>query len=181
MNAPAAIGPEQLRQVLRYDATTGKLFWLRRAESMFATKRAWAAWNARYADKPALDCPSHGYCYGRVFGKSVFAHRAGWALHHGLWPEVIDHINGDRSDNRIENLRNLAHKDNLRNAKRSSANTSGATGVFWLARLGKWQAGIRVDGKYTYLGVFDDFQEAVSARKSAEAANGFHENHGRQQ
>ena len=67
---------------------------------------------------------------------------------------------------------------NMRNVARTRANTSGATGVVWYKRKAKWHARIGVNGKQHSLGYYDSFEEAVSARKRANAQWGFHTNHG---
>ena len=79
----------------------------------------------------------------------------------------------------FSNLRQVTRVENLRNQKRYSNNTSGAVGVYWHKREKKWEAGIRVKGKYIFLGYFDDKEEAVAAREKAERRYGFHLNHGR--
>jgi len=103
------------------------------------------------------------------------AHRVAWALHYGEWPKhEIDHINGNKRDNRIQNLRDVPHLLNQRNRGLRADNTSGADGVSWM-KAGFWR--VTVAGKY--LGIFKDFEAAVAARKSAEQAHGYHVNHGR--
>ena len=116
----------------------------------------------------------------RVDYKLYLAHRIAWLFHYGAWPAgEIDHINGIRDDNRIINLRDVTHMENRRNSKRSVNNTSGVTGVSWYKKTGMWSSRIRVDGKWKFLGYFDDFNEAVKTRRSAEREHGFHLNHGR--
>ncbi len=91
----------------------------------------------------------------------------------------IDHINGDRTDNRICNLRDVTSAGNSCNRRRQDRNTSGVTGVAWDKRASRWQARIGLNGKQKYLGYFDSLDEAVAARKAAELELGFHPNHGR--
>lgn len=177
--------PEELRQLLRYEPETGKLFWKQRDVSLFEDRGNGAAanaasWNARYAGAEALTAlNAAGYRHGAVFGCKLRAHRVAWALVHGQWPQgEIDHINGITDDNRLENLREVTGQENQRNSKRPANNTSGVVGVSWYEPARKWVARIRVI-KRIHLGYFDDFNEAVAARKAAEAAYGFHQNHGR--
>lgn len=122
----------------------------------------------------------NGYIYARLMGRAIYAHRAAWAISYGEWPKGdIDHINGDRADNRIANLRDVSRQENMRNAKRNRANRSGVVGVTWCRAARKWQAQIGISGKCKYLGIFSSRDDAVAARRAAERQYGFHENHGR--
>jgi hypothetical protein len=180
---PAAL----LRKYIKAYPDTGQLVWLPRPEGLFkSTARRTAAhqannWNSRYAGTPALgSLMKNGYRIGAFLGVEILAHRAMWCIVFGAWPEgYIDHINGDRSDNRIRNLRDVDQQTNMRNARISRANTSGCTGVHFHKATGKWQSHITVSGRTKTLGMFEDFEDAVSARKEAEALHGFHVNHGR--
>lgn len=80
----------------------------------------------------------------------------------------VDHINHNTRDNRKINLRDCLHRDNQKNIKVSSSNTSGVTGVHWDKSRNKWLSQIQVNGKYIYLGRYDNFEDAVKARKEAE-------------
>lgn len=176
---------DRLRQILRYEPETGKLFWLERPESMFVggpykpSRRA-ASWNSRCAGKEAFTArASHGYREGAVDNKKYLAHRIIWALHYGSHPpRHVDHINGDKLDNRIANLRDVDPSMNLRNALGKSNNTSGVTGVNWRDDKRKWRARIMVNYKETTIGHFDTFEEAVAAREAAAKRLGFTQRHG---
>lgn len=137
---------------------------------------------SRIVGQPAfITIGKNGYLSSRVGGKNIYAHQAAWVIIHSSWPSGdIDHINGDRADNCILNLRDVTRSENSKNAKKSSANTSGVTGVVWHKGASKWASQIMVSGKNIYLGLFDDIHEAATARRSAEREFGFHENHGRQ-
>lgn len=120
------------------------------------------------------------YLRGQVCGVRITCHRIAWALYYGVWPNgQIDHINHDRFDNRIANLREVSCTENLRNAKRSSRNKSGVTGVSWAKSRNKWIAVITDQSKNINLGYFSDFDAAVAARKKAESDLGYHPNHGK--
>jgi hypothetical protein len=95
------------------------------------------------------------------------------------WPDCIDHINGDRSDNRLQNLRSVTVSDNNRNHPIQKRNRSGAHGVRHDARRNRWRAEITFEGKITFLGSFKNLDDAVAARLAAQKSLGFHENHGR--
>lgn len=178
--------PETLRQLLRYDPETGKLFWRERDATFFQDGKFCAAvkcrqWNTRYANKEALTNKTpRGYCYGSIFHCKHYAHRVVWAIVHGEWPDgEIDHVSGDTQDNSIANLRIVSHTGNMRNTKRPSHNTSGVVGVSIHKPNGKWRAVIGVGGKAVSLGIFADLNDAIAARKNAETKYGFHQNHGR--
>jgi hypothetical protein len=168
--------PQYLRQVLDYDPTTGILTWRFRPWEMFTKGKYGHSWNSRWAGKNAFRKCEMGYLRGSVAGKKLLAHRVIWAMHYDHWPDgQIDHINGDRSDNRIENLREVSAAQNSQNHTVRADNTSGHVGVTWSARRSKWM--VRV-GK-TFVGYYADLMQAAEARKSAANAMGFHENHGR--
>lgn len=166
----------QVSKILKPDFEAGKLFWLPRERWSFHTIDTW---NTRFAGKEAFTADSNGYRIGTIFGRNYPAHRVLWLLHTKRWPKNIDHINGDRADNRLVNLRSVSHAENMKNRWQSKRNTSGVTGVHWLAKNRKWAATIGTEGQLVYLGCFTDIADAVTARKAAEAKYGFHENHGR--
>lgn len=178
--------PELLRKLLRYEPDTGKLFWRERTPDMFEGNKVraelgCARWNGKNAGKQAFTANgSRGYKVGAVFGTMYLAHRVIWAIFYGHWPkDQIDHINGDRTDNRIENLRDVSLAENRKNMKIPSHNSSGIIGVHWHRAASKWTAQIKVDGCTKHLGLFEGINEAIAARKAAEVKYGFHENHGR--
>lgn len=166
--------PEELRNGLLYDPDTGALVWKRRADRS-------NVWNARYAGKPAMQAlNSNGYKSGAFNWCSLVAHRVVWAVHYGRWPaRHIDHINGDRTDNRICNLRDVAHIENQLNKSMPNTNTSSVVGVSWDKSKGKWVAKATRNYKTVLFGRFDTFEDAVSAYNAAKSRHGFHKNHGR--
>jgi hypothetical protein len=97
----------------------------------------------------------------------------------GVLPDSqVDHINGDRSDNRFCNLRVVTLQENRKNMRMCKRNTSGVTGVCWENDRKKWKADIKINDKTVKLGRFDTIIDAVSARISANKLYGFHINHG---
>jgi len=120
-----------------------------------------------------------GYIQIRIATKIYRAHRLAWFYMHKEWPEEnLDHINHERSDNRMENLRLVSMQCNMQNASLSKASTSGFTGVHLRKDTSKWCAHITLDGKFKSLGSFGSKEEAVLVRKTANLKYGFHENHG---
>lgn len=165
-----------------YNPDTGDLIWRTRTPEMFVVKKhpavaACTRFNKLWAGKPALNARGGaGYRQGMVFCEPMRAHRAAWAIYHGEWPdEDIDHINGNRSDNRIANLRHVGRKINLRNRRISVLSAAGFTGV---AREGDgWKATIG----NKHIAVFGTIEEAIAARLGAEVALGYGPNHTHQQ
>ena len=160
---------------------TGELFWKHRDAHHFSETHVWKTWNTRYAHKPALNCINGtGYKAGTVKGVRVPAHRVIWAMTFGAWPsEDIDHINGNRADNRIENLRAVCRQENTKNRAVQNNSTSLVPGVTWAKKNKKWRARITISGNRVDLGLYEDFENAVTARKKAERLYGYHPNNGR--
>ena len=103
-----------------------------------------------------------------------------WLYVYKKWPEdCIDHINHIRTDNRIENLREVEKSQNQKNMSKDRRNKSGHSGVIWYKAYEKWSAEIWVNKVKHFLGYFENFEDAVLARKAAEERHGFHENHGK--
>lgn len=180
--------PAELRQLVRYEPETGKLFWRERDETMFhnvgrCRKAVATAWNRKNAGKEAF-CAlgTDGYLYGGVNRRRVAAHRVAVAIVSGDYPDAyVDHINGIKTDNRIVNLRCVGAVENNRNRSISKCNTSGKAGVDYLGtREGAgWRARISDHGSCIMLGWYRTRDEAVAAREAAEKILGFHPNHGR--
>jgi hypothetical protein len=183
----AELSYAQVSALLKYDSETGKLFWKERPLDMFSESFPGGAhknakrWNERFANKEAFSLDGSGYVHVGIFGRLYRAHRICWLLHHGEWPtDQVDHINGNKSDNRIANLRDVSYAENQRNQKRREDNSSGVIGVCWHKRKKKWVATIQVGGRQKYIGHFDSVDLAADARAAASREFGYHENHGRE-
>lgn len=175
-----------LRQLLRYEPDTGKLFWKERNASHFPPSKHAATFartfNNELSGKEAFTAQDErGYHQGWIKGQRYKAHRIIWKIVTGEDPITIDHINGATNDNRWLNLRNATTKENGRNRKISVNNTSGVCGVGWVAECNKWSAAIKIDNRTIHLGFFLKFEDARDARLKAERDAGFHPNHGRKQ
>jgi hypothetical protein len=110
----------------------------------------------------------NGYRYIKVGPKPRLAHRLAWLMHYGVEPGgLVDHINGDREDNRIDNLRIATFSQNAANAKLHTRNTSGLKGASRITKRGrltdKWQSSITVQNKRVHLGTFDTKEAAHAA------------------
>lgn len=138
-------------------------------------------WNAVWAGREAFTAiDGKGYRHGSLDYTYLRLHRVMWALEHGAWPVgEIDHIDGDRLNNKSCNLRHVSAPENHRNQKRGANNTSGYVGVSWYRPYAKWRAGIGHEGKTKHLGYFDSIEDAVHARQLANAVYRYHANHGR--
>lgn len=109
-------------------------------------------------------CINYGYVKGKIFQRGYTEHTLIWLYHYGVWPkDQIDHINGNRSDNRLENLREATNQQNQFNTGGRRNSTSTYKGVSWHRETQKWQAKISIDRKQYYLGIFNTEQEAVKA------------------
>lgn len=172
--------PSELIELLNYSPETWHFYWKERSSKWFDSEASRVAWNNRFSGKRAFSLEGKGgYRGGNVAGTQVREHRVAWAMHYGEWPiGQIDHINKNKSDNRISNLREVSPAQNARNMKRYSTNTSGVVGVSWDGSKGLWSARIGVDGKTKNIGRFKTKMEAEKARKIKEIELGYSRNHG---
>ena len=134
--------------------------------------------NAKKGDVAGM-VDKKGYRMVRVDYILLKVSRIIYAMHHGDPEERdVDHINQDRSDDRIENLRLVTHQVNQRNQAKHKSNKSGFTGVSWNKENRKWDARINNEVRKIYLGRFKKKRDAIFRRKIAEIAYGYHPNHG---
>lgn len=154
--------PEQVRDVFEYDPDTGKVRW-----KINPGGRAYAGAIAGTSD-------DEGYIVVRYRGRGYKAHRVAWVLAHGEWPRgVIDHVNGCKWDNRIENLRDVDHFINAQNCAQPNRNgRSGLRWVSWFSQYQKWKASFFFRKKHYFVGYFDDPMEAHLEAKRQRAALG---------
>jgi len=122
-----------------------------------------------YYSQPAGNIhKTHGYVIIHILGERFRASRLAWLYMTGQWPQhEVDHINGNRADDSWANLREADSSQQKMNTSIRSDNTSGVKGVYWNKRIGKWHARIKAYGVCTHLGYFENFDDAMSARKSA--------------
>ena len=133
----------------------------------------WRLWMSNRVKEGEAAGHRHSDGYIRVIhgGSSYKAHRLVWLWHHGYIPEHgLDHIDRDRSNNRIENLREVSRICNMRNTPNPKNNTSGVKGVSWPSREKKWAVQIRENNRNHHIGYFGCFTEAVAHRLAAEQA-----------
>jgi hypothetical protein len=160
---------EKVKDLIAYDPVTGDLIWKNRPADLFQDEATSRRWNTKMAGKKAGGPDGIGYLRVSIFGRRVKSHIIAWAIYNGGWPEGhIDHINQNRADNRISNLREATHSQNLHNSPAPKSNTSGRRGVSWINQRNKWCAQIKVMNRKYHLGLFDRFEDAVMARSYAE-------------
>jgi hypothetical protein len=104
-----------------------------------------------------------GYLKTLINRKPYRVHRLVFMMHHGYLPELLDHIDGDPQNNRIENLRPATYSQNNLNRGKHKRNTSGYKGVTWVATAGRYSSRLAIDGKRLFLGYFDTPEEAHKA------------------
>lgn len=141
----------RVKELLDYDEVSG----------LFAWKKSQAS-QIRVGDV-AGGISSDGYWCITLHGQRYGAHRLAWLYAHGVIPPAdIDHINGDRLDNRLANLRLATRSENMRNS-RGKRSASGLKGAHWRAKRKAWVSQIYKDGKCVYLGRFPTAEEAHAA------------------
>jgi len=152
---------DNLRKVMAYDPSSGAFTWLaRRSQRVLAGSVA-----------GSICCL--GYRTIGIEGRCYKAHRLAWLITYGKWPSGhLDHINGDRADNRIANLRMATVAGNMQNRGKMPSNKSGFKGVWFRLQRKRWVASISVDGRQRHLGTFHTPEQASAAY--AEAARRLH-------
>lgn len=115
---------------------------------------------------------TNGYFYLQFQNKKHLAHRFIFLYHHGYLPKIIDHADGNPTNNKIENLREATVAQNLWNMKKPNTNTSGIKGVWYDRARNKWYAEFKTNTKKNYVGRFDTLEEATKklheARENAQ-------------
>lgn len=168
---------------LSLDETTGKLYWRDDAPHGYRSHANHLAWLKRFGGKEAGSVNKVGYRMISLLGSFYLNHRVVAAMIHGVVPGNmdVDHIDGNKLNNRPDNLRVVTHSLNNRNHKLFSSNTSGHNGVYQRRDTGKWVAfhGLEQDGKrkVRVLGGFDSIEDAIAERRAWERANGFTDRH----
>lgn len=170
----------ELRRLLNYDPETGVFTWKERREGDWPVgryqKMNCATWNAQYAGKIAGTRNSSRYTIMQFGSRNLRAHRLAWIYMNGDEPfGDLDHINRNRSDNRIANLRIVDRSQNMRNYLLCKSNSSGVRGVAWNKQNFRWEAHIKNGNIEYHLGSFKDFEVAVKARYEAETKYGYTE------
>lgn len=150
---------EELKKYLHYEPSTGVFTWL--SPTSFRVKvNQVAGWD------------THGHVGIRILGKAMLAHRLAWLYQTGEWPSAqIDHINGNRKDNKFSNLRLATNSENNINKSLTKRNKSGYKGVSWVKAKQKWRADCRALGVQNFIGCFDNKYDAAEAYEEFAKAN----------
>lgn len=165
----AELTVELLKKYLSYDSDTGLFHWLLERP------------NVNVGDIAGTARKNDGKTYTiiTIHGVKYRAHRLAFLYMTGSFPVLLcDHINGDGTDNRWCNLREVDHVNNNRNMRLRADNTSGTPGVYWNKKDKRWQVSLKVGDDRGYIGQFKSLDEAVKVRREAERKHDFHENHG---
>lgn len=158
--ATNVIRADEVRALLNYDPENGSFTWVP------------ARKGTRGRGQEAGTVNSNGYVQICIGGRIHLAHRLAWLYVHGEYPPTglqIDHINGDRSDNRITNLRLATNGQNMANRRIQKHNTSGVKGVCWFKPYGKWRVRVKDNGRERHIGYFDRIEDAAAAYREAAA------------
>jgi hypothetical protein len=157
MMAARILTQQRLHELLRYDLETGVFTY------------ACARPKVRVGAVAGHTHAGHGYRQIKLDGRLYLAHRLAWLYVHGRWPsDMLDHIDRDRTNNRLSNLRESDRFLNRQNALVPRNSTSGIKGVTWNSTLGKWHARIGFGNKRHHVGWFHSAEDAALARAAAE-------------
>ena len=170
--------PNQVKLLIDYDLNNGVVRWKHRSIDLFTgrfPKQTYGMWNTRYNGAVVGVKDHHGYLMARIYSKRDSVARLAFAYVTDEWPDLIDHIDHIRDNNKWANLRSVSAEDNSRNQTMNNGNKSGYAGICWIASRSKWSVSIN---KGEHLGYFDDIDVSIRVRKQEEIRLGYHKNHG---
>lgn len=165
MKYERGVSVDDVRRLFSLNADHGTLVWNERPATDFPSESVALMWNKQRAGRVAGCRSTEGYLVCTINGKQFKAHRVVWAHVYGVWPsKCIDHVNGNPSDNRPANLRDVAVKANNQNRRRANSDSaSGVLGVFWDKYRHRWKAQLNVNGRMKNCGRFKTQEEAHAA------------------
>lgn len=172
---------EYVRKCFNYEPDTGILRWSEeRPKEDFKSKESYTRYLKHkvgtIAGSPRKVTENLTYQYLSIHSTHIYAHHIVWFLEHGKWPDpMLDHIDGDGSNNRLSNLRECVSKDNQKNTKKYKSNSSGVTGVSWAGGRKYFTAYIGQDNLGCCLTLF----EACCRRKAEEIKRNYSERNGK--
>lgn len=154
----------ELHEIFTYK--DGKLYWKKKT-----------AIRIKIGDEAGSD-HGRGYLIVPIQYKHYYVHRIIYMMHHNNIPHIVDHIDGNKSNNKIENLRPATREQNARNSIKQSNNTSGEKNVYWHKSSNKWQVSLSIDGKLKHCGSFANFEQAkIAAHAAREKYHGIYARH----
>lgn len=160
------ITAQQLRSTVSYDPETGDFFWLPKQRSEFKDDRSFNAWNTRFLGKFAGTSEDDDYRRLRINKRLYFKHQLAWLHFYGEAPDgEIDHIDLNRSNNKITNLRLASHSENMCNTPMRSHNKLRVKGV--CEDMGFYKAQLKIGGKFVLRKRFSTIEEAKAAYDDA--------------
>ena len=172
---------EVMNECIHYDPDTGEIRWKVRPVSHFYSPKVGEAWNRRLAGNHWRVNKYSGYLTSTLSGVPLRGHRVAWFIFHGEWPDgFLDHIDGDKTNNRIANLRVVDPAESSKNKGKQVRNKTGINGVSFdsTRRKKPWRVYIGIKGNGTFIGGYETKAEAKKAREDAEIEHGYHTNHG---
>ena len=165
---------ELLRQFIDINPLDGTMRWSFRDRKHFRSDESFKSWNTRYANAVTFkSTDGRGYLRASIKDKDYKAHLVAWALYYGKWPLCeVDHINGDKKDNSLNNLRSATSSQNKMNVHPRNGCSSQYKGVCWNVKRKKWESRIAFNGKTLHLGYFVD--EIEAANRYTDASKLYH-------
>jgi hypothetical protein len=161
----AVLTQESVRELFNY--VDGKLFWKIHKP------------HSRFVGKEAGFYTGNGYKQVTINRKKYLTHRVVWLYHNGYFPDVVDHINNIKDDNRIENLRSADRSKNQHNRAALKESSSGYKNVSWCKNAKKWRVSLCLKSKSHHFGLYDDLELAdLVATMAREKYHGDFANHG---
>ena len=161
MSKTNCITQEKLKEILDYNPDTGLFIW--KVNSAKNVKSGHIAGNLK----------DTGYIRIKINKKMYLAHHLAFLYVYGNFPkDIIDHIDSDRANNKISNLRECSHQQNMKNLRLYSNNSSGHKNVSWVKSRNRWIVQLKVNGKQKYIGSFDNLELADLVAQ--EARNKYH-------
>lgn len=175
---PKHIPIDRINELVRPDFEAGKLYWRKRPEP----DAYMASWNRRYAGREVGPCGAkvYGGTKVRIEKHVYYLHRLIFALATGQQPEQIDHIDGDRGNNALSNLRAADYSINTKNKALYKNNEVGEANIsIRKDRPTRYHVAFKVNGKKRRFGSFAKLEDAIAHRDKVKCELGYHQNHGR--
>jgi hypothetical protein len=155
-----------------FEYRDGKLFWRHCVLSNPSELTAADKRHLKYAGRKAGTGNGNGYLTTSYRDKRYYIHHLVFLMFHGYRPKLLDHINGVRDDNRIENLREVTTSQNSMNTSLRSDNVSGTKGVSWHKGAKKWTVTLQVGKVPKYMGLYEDYE--LACLMASEARDAYH-------